>query len=149
MRIETLHFLTGCHNFKNRYVIRCALMLDSILRAANRSIRERIIAELGPTRQVTTLDTRMQPIAIPEVLIPRRHDRCAATTARSLWAKTAWYQNQYVEQPISPPDGVTTNMFSTNAPELQGSGITGMLQYQFKRVASWLALAHQILTYIR
>ena len=34
MGIETLHFATGTHSFRNQYVVRCALMLDSVLREA-------------------------------------------------------------------------------------------------------------------
>ena len=78
-RIETLHFITDCHSFKNRYVVRCAFMLDSILRATNSGIRDRILAELHPLRHVESLETRMQQIEIPGELILR------STTSEFLW----------------------------------------------------------------
>ena len=142
IRIETLHFLTGGHNAKNRYVARCALMLDSILRATNSGIKSRITAELCGLREVEILDTRMTPIAIPEQFAE------ATETPKFMWTRTRWFQNQYEEPPKREPGKAVSNMFSTSAPELQETVLSQLMHYQFTQVTSWLEVATQILDYL-
>ena len=93
MRIETLHFLEGCHSVRNQYVVRCALTLDSVLRATDSSIRQRIVAELCSLRRVDTLDTCMSELDIPDNI------KNGTTSPQILWARTKWFRNQYVELP--------------------------------------------------
>ena len=111
-------------------------MLDSILRATNSSIRDRVLAELGPLRKVGRQE------------IPKEVMRSSATPI-SLWARTRWFQNQYVEQPRRKSGAAVTNMFSTDAPELQGLVRANVMHCQFTQVASWLELAHPIWDYAR
>ena len=66
IREETLHFLTVGHNTENRYVTKCALMVNSVLRATKSAIRDRVVTELCALRGVATLDTQMEQLVVPE-----------------------------------------------------------------------------------
>ena len=143
MRIETLHFLTGVHNFRNQYLVRCALMLDSILRASNSGIRGRIVAELCRLRKITTIATKIERIEIP----PREGQSSAM--GDKTWDKTSWFRNVY-EEPSAERFGKNiASMFTSNAPELQNLIVTRLMGFQFTGVCSWLELAVQVLDYVR
>ena len=142
IRIETLHFLTGVHGIRNQYVVRSALMLDSILRATDRSIRARIQAGLCQLRGTPTLDTAITRIEIPEGF------RGQTTTSPILWKRTGWFLSRYRAATTRAPGDLVANMFSGNAPELQSTVLSRLTTNQFAGTSSWIELAAQILDYI-
>ena len=118
-------------------------MLDSILRASESSIRDRITKELCRLREVNTLDTRMESIQIPE------HIKRSSTTGSVIWDRTCWFRCVYVEPSRERPGKNIASMFTSNAPELQNLMVTRIMGFQFTGVYSWLELATHVMDYVR
>ena len=142
MRIEVLHFLTGMRSSRNLYVLQCAAQLDVILRITKSTIGDRGRAEPCGLGGMSTLDTTLERMHIPNTV------KEMTVTHEPVWAKTSWFCQCCVETPRRRPRRVLASMVVRHASEIEASEIQRRRTFRFTGVQPGLGVGKLALEFV-
>ena len=143
-RIESLHFLSGTRSMSNLYVLHCAELLDSCLRATDSDVKARIEGELRAYLGVETLDITEVQITIPG---DKRLVGMPIKTPQITWERTKWTYSTYCCQPNLTVLPQIYSSYTCHAEEILRFSLYNEGTYTFANTFSWLDVGLQVLPY--